>query len=658
MVALAVVAVLVSGVVSPRSGETAGIGAADRLPPAIAPSPSGYVPAPIPDLNPDLCATTYRPSLYGPQTIADCRAIVAWRNAVVNHPDSVIGPQHPMALWGTGIHTPFNRWGRHANSLKFMFYLGRYVVETINLPSRGLAGPLPGPLSYVRYIYLGNNSLSGEIPSWMYTSSTLRRLSLSNNRLSGDVSDFTGRDLVVLELANNRFSGGLPTFDTASMTRLKTIHLNGNDFSGPIPASWSGLASRGIVWLDITNNDISGDLPAWVSNIRFSNSYIGSSPSIPAWSEDYPYAIRMSNNKICIPDSFEIPAYRKLNNQYAAVWLQLEPNLCPTSHKTLIRRAQNIQFEPVDAAGQPTTTNPVGLKVTWSKPNGMTGALSYRVVLYLNAPDQQLLVDSVGRYHKYCDGTNFEIIVGPSADANLDRTVTRSDCKLTDTRTLFDPTQYTADVSVFLKNQQTAYAGSATLSDSWSVFTAANAQKTFKDVANVLRLPFQRSIWIWDATNQIWFERSQDKPNFATLNLQPGNSLAFRRTVPISWLVPAGLSTADEDTPVRLENGWNVISAGGAATRPDNDNGAFFMDDRLIACTSLQGVIAIMRYNSQTRQFDAELPCHPRAEANLTRTPAIGTIENLEEADILFIYFQTTLPVTIQWDTDKYTPTS
>ena len=63
-----------------------------------------------------------------------------------------------------------------------------------------------------------------------------------------------------------------------------------------------------------------------------------------------------------------------------------------------------------------------------------------------------------------------------------------------------------------------------------------------------------------------------------------------------------------------------------------------------------------MRYDTASGQFDAELPCHPRAEARLTSSDSIGTIDSLEEADILFIYFRTVLPVTVHWATDKYTP--
>ena len=605
MVALSVLGALMSVVVASSPGGTAGFGSAPRIPTGTPSPPPGTPATPLPvlsGLNSDLCSTYYRSGGYFPyfasalqrqsRLVDDCRTMVAWRNAVVNHPDSLIDATNPITQWGQGDELKFTDW----TGLRFRWVNSRYrVVENINLTFRGLAGPLPGPLPYLEGLFLRDNSLSGEIPSWIYTSEHLKHIRIENNRLSGEVGAFSAPNLQYMFLNGNYFSGSLPTFNFARMSNLETIVLSDNSFSGPIPASWSAMADYNVrdgrlIYLDITNNQVSGTLPSWVSNIRFKESL---SDSVGWRPQDYPYAVRMANNKLCIPENFEIPRYKKGRlepprwigvQRYADAWLELEPQQCATS-KTLISRAQNIHFEPVDAAGQPTTTNPVGLKVTWNKPSTMTGAVTYWVQLFLTA--DQGNPRGTQRYNTYCPGSVTNAIVGPDAAANLERTVTRSDCSVTDQRTIFDPTKYTVDVSVLLKNQQTTYVGPATFSNAWSVFTADNPQKTFQDVANIIRLPFQRSIWIWDATNQIWFERSQDQPNFATLNLQPGDSLAFQRTVPVSWLTPAGLSTADEDTPVQLQNGWNIISAGAVAARPQNNNGAYFIDSSLVVCACL-----------------------------------------------------------------------
>ena len=187
---------------------------------------------------------------------------------------------------------------------------------------------------------------------------------------------------------------------------------------------------------------------------------------------------------------------------------------------------------------------------------------------------------------------------------------------------------------------------------------ADDAQKTYKNVAGVLGLDYQRNIWRWDAVNQIWQLRNQDQLDFASLNLEQGSALAIEQRVPVSWLPLAGLSTADADTPVVLQNGWNVISAGGSEAREANEDGAFFIDDSLIDCNSAQGAIAILRNVPGTQRFEIELPCHPSNERAFTRGQAFRTIGEIEELDTLFIYFRSVLPVTISWDenNDRYAP--
>ena len=183
--------------------------------------------AQIADLDPDLCATTYKPTANaGTKTEADCRTIVAWRNTVVNHPDSVIGADHPMALWGTGAQTKFNTWA----GLKVEIVNGERVLTTIDMSRRSLGGPLPGSLPYVTEIYLWTNFLSGELPAWIYSSSTLQILSLGDNRLSGEVSAFTAPNLGILNLYTNRFSGSLPAFDLPNMPTLRVVSFDHNFF--------------------------------------------------------------------------------------------------------------------------------------------------------------------------------------------------------------------------------------------------------------------------------------------------------------------------------------------------------------------------------------------------------------------------------------------
>ena len=629
--------------------------------------------AQIADLDPDLCATTYKPTANaGPKTEADCRTIVAWRNTVVSHPDSVIGADHPMALWGTGAQTKFNTWA----GLKVEIVNGERVLTTIDMSRRSLGGPLPGSLPYVTEIYLWTNFLSGELPAWIYSSSTLQILSLGDNRLSGEVSAFTAPNLGILNLYTNRFSGSLPAFDLPNMPTLRVVSFDHNFFSGVIPPSWSGFADgRGVQRIDFTSNNISGNVPGWVSNLRFANT------PTPPWTKAeryYEYTLNWRSNKLCIPSNFVIPTYLKLDGSNARVAMYWQPQRCPTSNHQFLSQSQsvrNLNYEVVDVqvdaegrqASHEDATEMVatvkGLRVTFDKPNGLPAVrVVYDVWSYLNVPTHENAIPQPDgtTFYRYCPQDELTATTGTvdPTETTFEVIITRNNCGITDTNTLYDPTKYNIAVAVRFRTGRTAFLGTAGPRNTWGIYMADDPQKTYRDVVNVLGLGYARDIWVWDAANQVWITRRQSDIDFSSHNLEPGTALAFQIRVPLAWLDRAGLSTADEDTPVQLQNGWNIISAGGAATRPDDNNGAFFIDGSLIDCNSNQGAIAIIRYDTYTESFDAELPCHSQAEASMTRSESVGTIDNLEEGDILFINFRTILPVTIQWDPDdnRYEP--
>ena len=605
--------------------------------------------AQISPLDPALCATTYKPAANaGTRTEADCRTIVAWRNAVVSHPDSVIGATHNMALWGTGAQTKFNTWSQIETTL----VSGVLVVTKIELNKRRMAGPLPGRLPNITHLILDENFFAVEFPTWLYTARELRFLDLRSNRLRGTINGpaFNTPKLVNLLLQHNRFSGPVPDFNFTRLPKLTDLRLASNGFSGDIPTGWS-LAADGRGWqrLQLAGNYITGDLPAWVSNLKFANSF---SPWQVAVGPGRDYYISFSYNRLCIPSGFTLPRYKKLNGQDANVQAYFGNNQCPGGQpssavsKSVVKK---VQFQTVDASGDQTSENPVGLKVTWQRPSGVdaTIPLLYAVVLHPIVP----IHDNRG----LCLSEYFNIPnVGPNTLATNEITVTASHCEISGPS--FDPTKYTVSVVTATVNGRSVTPGPSAISSVWSVYIMDDAQKTYRDVANVMGLDYNRNIWRWDAVNQMWQLRNQLQQDFASLSLEPGSALAIRTRVLTSWLPLAGLSTADADTPVELQNGWNVLSAGGDVTRGDDENGAFFIDDTLIDCSSNQGAIAILRNVPGTQRFDIELPCHSSREAALIRGQSFSAITEIEELDTLFVYFRSVLPVTISWDdaNDRY----
>ncbi len=652
--------------------------------------------AQIADLDPDLCTTTYKPPSPGDDpgsllaqglyTGEDCRIIVAWRNSVVSHPDSVIGSDHPMALWGSSSQEKFDTW----DGLTVSDINGTPVITEIDLRNKGLAGSLPGELPDLKVLRLRANFLTGELPAWVYTSNSLEILELSFNRFSGAIAGerFNAPELAHLILESNRFSGTLPNFNLTRVPKLRNLVLSSNLLSGPIPAGWSGFADgRGMQRLDIADNNISGNLPAWISNLTFART------PVPTWTTYRPgtgywwqYTVDWQNNRLCVPANFLIPPYYRNDQTVARVLLSLEPQRCPDGRAGIIKPVDNLQTEvvdvQVDATGKPATDPNAGamvgtvkgLKVTWDKPADFLSVSQsnvkwrYAVQSYLTVPtrDNEVPHQDGTTSYRYCP-PNYLRARTPwnPTDTTFEVIIIRDDCRITDTNTLYDPTKYTVDIATafakeagyhktFLPDaliEAALYTGAVGVQNTWGIYMADDGQKTYQDVADVVRLANNLNIWVWDAANQIWIERDPQDQDFSSLNLDPGTALAFQKRVPVSWLAQAGLSTADEDTPVQLQNGWNIISAGGDATRPDGNTGAFFIDENtLLDCGSSQGVIAIMRYSAGSESFDMELPCHPSTEADLTSNPNIGTIEEIEEADTLFIYFSSVLPVTIQWD--------
>jgi len=604
-------------------------------------------------LDPDLCATTYRAThAHGPRTEADCRTVVAWRNAVVSNSSSIIRADLHIGAWGTGAQTAFNTWEK----LGVYVVDGQRVVTSLQIPDANLEGPLPGELPYIRQLTLDNNLLTGGLPTWIYGASNLSWLDLRNNRLSGTVtgSAFNTPKIRHLLLQHNLFSGQVPDFNFGNLPELVDLRLTNNGFSGSFPSSWDTLATDGRGWLrlQVAENNITGDLPSWVSNLKFANSmtpsWIGVGPSRD-------YYVDFRDNRLCLPSGFTLPAYKKLDGSNANVQAYFGDNACPTqspSDSSLPPPADNVQFETVDASGNPTSTNPVGLKVTWEKPSDISGAARYKINLHLTVPGQDNTLQG-GVDYRYCLAENFRIpIQGPTSQQQNEFTITSAhNCSN------FDPTKYTVSVVTATSTGGTVSQGNSPIRSDWSVYMADDPQKTYRDVAGVLGLDYQRNIWRWDAVNQVWQQRSQLQLDFASLNLEQGSALAMEKRVIPSWLPLAGLSTADADTPVQLQNGWNVISAGGSVER-GNEDGAFFIDDTLIDCNSSQGAIAILRNVPGTQRFDIELPCHPSRERAFTRGQAYRTIGEIEELDALFIYFRSVLPVTISWDedNDRYAP--
>ncbi|KAM3346164.1 hypothetical protein ACQJBY_020607 [Aegilops geniculata] len=211
-------------------------------------------------------------------------------------------------------------------------------LTTLELFSNHLTGSIPpwlGNLTCLTTLDLSNNHLTGNMPAKLGKLTYLTFLGLSSNHLNGSIPTEIGTliNLITLDLSNNSFTGVITEEHFANLTSLKQIDLSSNNLKialnsawrapstlesawfascqmGPLFPPWlqqlkittldiSTTALKGefpdwfwsafsnVTYLDISNNQISGNLPAHMHSMAFeelhlrSNRLTGPIPTLP-----------------------------------------------------------------------------------------------------------------------------------------------------------------------------------------------------------------------------------------------------------------------------------------------------------------------------------------------------------------------------------------
>ncbi|KAL6964526.1 hypothetical protein U1Q18_035576 [Sarracenia purpurea var. burkii] len=131
------------------------------------------------------------------------------------------------------------------------------------------SGNTPGldMLVNTKHFHLGNNELSGEIPSQLFNSKlTLIHLLLESNQLNGSIPLTLGlvQTLEVLRLDRSSLTGPVPS-NFNNLTNVNELHLSNNQLTGPSP----NLTGMNVLnYVDMSNNtfDVS-DFPPWFSTL-------------------------------------------------------------------------------------------------------------------------------------------------------------------------------------------------------------------------------------------------------------------------------------------------------------------------------------------------------------------------------------------------------
>ncbi|KAF8019006.1 hypothetical protein BT93_H3782 [Corymbia citriodora subsp. variegata] len=160
-----------------------------------------------------------------------------------------------------------------------------------------LSGTIPSQLmnlTRLTELELSTNQLSGSIPSWLVNMTQLVELDLSRNKFHGQIpsSIYQLQNLQVLRLFENNFSGTVELDNFLKLKQLDVLQLSSNRLSCRtssvnviLPQLVAlGLAScnlsefpaflqnqESIIWLDLSDNNIRGEVPFWVWNGSFNS---------------------------------------------------------------------------------------------------------------------------------------------------------------------------------------------------------------------------------------------------------------------------------------------------------------------------------------------------------------------------------------------------
>jgi len=156
--------------------------------------------------------------------------------------------------------------------LSYNKFTGRGAkTQTLDVGYNRLTGKLPKSLlncSSLRFLSVDNNRIEDTFPFWLKALPNLHVLTLRSNRFFGHLSPpdrgpLAFPELRILELSDNSFTGSLPP--NFFVNFYSTIDFSGNKLEGQIPES-IGLLKE-LIALNLSNNAFTGHIPMSLANV-------------------------------------------------------------------------------------------------------------------------------------------------------------------------------------------------------------------------------------------------------------------------------------------------------------------------------------------------------------------------------------------------------
>ncbi|KAL5710449.1 hypothetical protein ACHQM5_021008 [Ranunculus cassubicifolius] len=163
-----------------------------------------------------------------------------------------------LSLWSTGIGGLISP---HIGNLSFL--------RALYLDNNTFYGKIPqelGQLFRLEELVLGSNALVGEIPVNISICSNLKQLHISQTNLVGKIPAELGslQKLVILALEDSGLTGEIPP-SLGNLTSLESLALSQNSLEGVVPSTLSQLERLKIMSLAL--NKLSGIFPTPIYNI-------------------------------------------------------------------------------------------------------------------------------------------------------------------------------------------------------------------------------------------------------------------------------------------------------------------------------------------------------------------------------------------------------
>lgn len=126
-----------------------------------------------------------------------------------------------------------------------------------------LIGEIPksfGDFQSLEFIDFAYNNLEGEIPSGLFLLKNLKNMYLFNNRLSGRITEtFNASKLIELDVSHNNLTGTIPE-GFGEFKHLEILNLFANHLYGAIPQSIAKIPSLKV--FKVFSNKLNGSLPS------------------------------------------------------------------------------------------------------------------------------------------------------------------------------------------------------------------------------------------------------------------------------------------------------------------------------------------------------------------------------------------------------------